>query len=604
MGEHVQAALGDQLSRQGDLPGLRLRLTEDFLSPIGQQRHRGLPFQIGLVDVGGAAVNDGLVAAADCSRGHLLLQNAGDQRRLLRDGIFVLIAGNELQGVNMVGAVGADFHHRSAEGPGQAAIFTLRVQDDNIVLRSKGHIHNGVLHAHGLAGAGHPQIEPMGRDQPLAVTDQRILADLMDAIGQAAGVLELLGPEGNRHGAAFGGEGMQGMDSSESVGQGGVQAVLLLEAGGGDVAKMLLADGKDALRVCVQLLQAVGSMNKGDDGEDHPLITQGQIVHILPGVVPPLLHAAGDFGGEVVPGVLPLLPAGDVRLHAENDAIHLLHRFIGGYRDQVNGQDQVAGILGKIGDQIVGHKRGVAAQEQDTAKLLPKGEVVASEADGVGADEITEVSAASHEEVIVVVKILLLAGAEEVMEDAEPVIVSGRLDAGVQAGKGLLKISPGPPEIGPAFLNFSLGDGKGHKALLDKVVALGRPVFHDLVGFLPVVIQPVIPIGQQDAALKLGGVQPVVHNGDLGGGVGGQRVQRGTVGREDAVLRLLGGGDVVHIRQLPGAAVFFAHLPYAVGVDPLDGNALLDGMGNLHFHTLAPIGRCQGFNQSLHAPFC
>ena len=190
------------------------------------------------------------------------------------------------------------------------------------------------------------------------------------------------------------------------------------------------------------------------------------------------------------------------------------------------------------------------------------------------------------------------------MEDAEPVIVPGRLDAGVQAGKGLLKICPGPAEIGSAFLHFSLGDGKGHKAFLNQVGALGRPVFHNLVGFLPVVIQPVLPIGQQDAALKLGGVQPVVDDGNLGGGIGGERVQRGTVGREDAVLRLLGGGDVVHIRQLPGAAVLFAHFPYAVGVDPFDGNALLDGMGNLHFHPLAPIGRCQGFNQNLHAPFC
>ena len=230
--------------------------------------------------------------------------------------------------------------------------------------------------------------------------------------------------------------------------------------------------------------------------------------------------------------------------------------------------------------------------------------MVASEANGVRADEITEVSAASHEAVIVVVKILLLAGTEEVMEDAETVIVPGGLDAGVQAGKGLLKICPGPAEVGPAFLHLSLGDGKGHKAFLNQVVALGRPVFHDLVGLLPVVIQPVIPIGQQDAALKLGGVQPVVHNGDLGGGIGGQRVQRGTVGREDAVLRLLGGGDVVHVRQLPGAAVLFAHLPYAVGVDSFDGNALLDAAGNPHFHTLAPIGRCQGFNQNLHAPFC
>ena len=78
------------------------------------------------------------------------------------------------------------------------------------------------------------------------------------------------------------------------------------------------------------------------------------------------------------------------------------------------------------------------------------------------------------------------------MQHTEPVIVSGRGDAGVKAGKGLLQICSGTAEIGLAFLDLPFGDGERHKAFLDKIVALRRPAFHNAVGFLPVVVEPVI----------------------------------------------------------------------------------------------------------------
>ena len=43
VGEHVQAALGDQLCGQGDLPGLRVHLPDHFVPPVRQQGHGGFP---------------------------------------------------------------------------------------------------------------------------------------------------------------------------------------------------------------------------------------------------------------------------------------------------------------------------------------------------------------------------------------------------------------------------------------------------------------------------------------------------------------------------------------------------------------------------------
>lgn len=44
------------------------------------------------------------------------------------------------------------------------------------------------------------------------------------------------------------------MDPAQTVRQGGIQVILLLEAGGGDVAKMLLADGNETFRASISLV--------------------------------------------------------------------------------------------------------------------------------------------------------------------------------------------------------------------------------------------------------------------------------------------------------------------------------------------------------------
>ena len=165
------------------------------------------------------------------------------------------------------------------------------------------------------------------------------------------------------------------------------------------------------------------------------------------------------------------------------------------------------------------------------------------------------------------------------MEDAKPIIVAYGFQPGVQTGKALVQVALHPAEIRPALLNFPLGDGQGDIPLLYQIVALSGAVAHDLIGFLPEVVKPVALVGQQYTPLELCRVQPVVHDGDFGGGVSRQSVQRAAVCRKDAALGLLGGRNVIDIRQLPCAAVFAAHLPDAVGVNTLDGDGLLNTFG-------------------------
>ena len=167
-----------------------------------------------------------------------------------------------------------------------------------------------------------------------------------------------------------------------------------------------------------------------------------------------------------------------------------------------------------------------------------------------------------------------------------------------------MQICPGAAEIGLAFLDLSFGDGECHKAFLDKIVALRSPAFHYAVGFLAVVVEPVVLVREKDTALKLCRVEPVVDNGDLSGGVGRHRIECAAVGAENALPRLLRSGNVVYVRELPTPRVLVADLPYAVGVNPLDRDALLDRARHLYFYALALIGGCKGFNHSLHAPFC
>ena len=185
--------------------------------------------QEGTVDVGGAAVNDGFVAAMHHPHPHLLLQDAGNHLRFHGNGVFpIAITIRDVQGIDVVGTVGRDFNDLAAQGPGQWSILPFRVNDDNVVVCCQGNIGNGGFHSHRLAGAGDAQVKGVGRNEPLPVTDQQVFTYSVHTIVQTAGVLDLLGTEGHEHGGALRGQRPQGFHPAQAIGQHRIQSILLL----------------------------------------------------------------------------------------------------------------------------------------------------------------------------------------------------------------------------------------------------------------------------------------------------------------------------------------------------------------------------------------
>ena len=88
----------------------------------------------------------------------------------------------------------------------------------------------------------------------------------------AAGLKDLLRPEGDQHRGAFRGQGAQRGDPPQTVGQNRVQTVLLLPAEDAHLAQVLARCGEDCFGIAVQLLLGIGQMNHGHKAEHHALV--------------------------------------------------------------------------------------------------------------------------------------------------------------------------------------------------------------------------------------------------------------------------------------------------------------------------------------------
>ena len=126
---------------------------------------------------------------------------------------------------------------------------------------------------------------------------------------------------------------------------------------------MLPSDGHKGFRVGVQLLHAVRDVDQSDHGKNHALIAFGEVGQKLLGLSPELLQLVGHGGGEVVLVVLPLLPAGDVRLNAQNLILHVPHSLVGGDGQDVDGQHEAPGEVRQVGDHAVLDVAGIVLQE-------------------------------------------------------------------------------------------------------------------------------------------------------------------------------------------------------------------------------------------------
>ena len=95
-------------------------------------------------------------------------------------------------------------------------------------------------------------------------------------------------------------------------------------------------------RIQIQLFLGVCGDHHCDHRKHHALVTGSQVVQKLFGFLALKLHVVGDNSREIVVLILPSLPAGDVRFHAQQEALHLTDGFIGGNGNHINGQHKIA----------------------------------------------------------------------------------------------------------------------------------------------------------------------------------------------------------------------------------------------------------------------
>ena len=142
------------------------------------------------------------------------------------------------------------------------------------------------------------------------------MADSVLSEVDAAAIHDFLHLERDEHSQTFRGEGSEGGDLPRPDGQHSVEPVKLLVFQCCHLAHMLSGGGENRLRVCIKLFLGIGHVDHCDDSKHHALVTGGQIVQKLLGLLALELHIIRNHSREVVVFVLATLPVCDVGLDA------------------------------------------------------------------------------------------------------------------------------------------------------------------------------------------------------------------------------------------------------------------------------------------------
>ena len=158
----------------------------------------------------------------------------------------------------------------------------------------------------------------------------------------AALVHDLLHLKRHQHRQALRGEGSEGIDFSRTDGEHRIQSIRLLILQRRHLAHVLSRCRQYRFRIQIQLLLGVCGNHHCDHRKHHALVTGGQVVQKLFGFLALKLHVVGNRSGEIVVLILPSLPAGDVRFHAQQETLHLTDSLVSGNGNHINGEHEIA----------------------------------------------------------------------------------------------------------------------------------------------------------------------------------------------------------------------------------------------------------------------
>lgn len=188
----------------------------------------------------------------------------------------------------------------------------------------------------------------------------------------------LLHLERHQYRQALRGEGSERVDFPRPDGQHRVQAIRLLVLQRGHLTHVLSRCRQHRFRIQVQLLLGVCGNHHSDHRKHHALVTGSQVVPKLFGFLALKLHIIGDHSGEIVVLILPSLSAGDVRFHAQQEALHLTDGFIGRNGDHIDGQHEIAVQLGQLREHAVLDIAGVVLEEKHSGIFLAQFDMICS----------------------------------------------------------------------------------------------------------------------------------------------------------------------------------------------------------------------------------
>ena len=265
-----------------------------------------------------------------------------------------------------------------AQSRRQRTKFVFRIADQHIIGGVENEKSDQLLGAERFARTGHTQQERRLVQKIGLVAHDKVVRDGVLSEVNAALILHLLHLKGHEHRKTFGGEGAKRIDPPCADGKNGVQPVELLKFQNGKLAHMLSGHGKHRFGVAVELLFVVGGNDHRNDRQHHPLISCGQVVQKFLALLALELHIIGDDSGEIVVGVLPALPVGDIGFDTEQTVFHLPHGFIGGDRPTIDRQHHIPVEIGQLRNHAVFDIRSVVFQKQDTAVFLAQLQTVAA----------------------------------------------------------------------------------------------------------------------------------------------------------------------------------------------------------------------------------
>ena len=479
------------------------------------------------VHIVGAAVQDGFFLGGNTDRAHQLFEQGEDELGFLNQRVALIpVCFVHVQGIDVGIGRGRHPDHLAAQRFRQEAEFGFGIQDENIVIGGQGDADDLLLGREGFAGAADAQTKAVPVEELAAVRHNHVLGNSVLPVVDAAALENLLGAEGNQHRSALGGQGTQGMDLPQPIGQNGVQTILLLPAQRAHLAQMLSGNGEDGFGIRVQLLLGVGQMHQRHQAEHHPLVSVGEVVQHLLGFLSLLLHVVWQHSGEVVGGVLFPLPVGRIGLHTQQLVLNLPHRLVGGNRQDVDGQHEAAVHVAEFGNHGVFDVGGVILQVEHPAPSLIDAEVVLLKFHGVRAEPILEAVAFFHVLSQVEGKGRRLRALKEIPEQLQP---GGGVQFPPHRGKlrqVIDEVRTYTGEIGAGFIDIPLGYRDGDIAVLhDAVVGAGNLGEQHFIVLPAEMVQVILPHGEQQGFLELRLVDPPVVDGDFGAGPGIQSVE-------------------------------------------------------------------------------